>query len=130
MIEDFLPAMLGVRREEVTETLFRRITWGVNQAGIGIPDPTHTTPSNFDTLEHYCEFLTEYLMGVEELNLRAHKNKMREGNESGRERGVYRQEGGNGFLEGNCRKEGQTEYGMRLRGWWVDHRPTQFSGWD
>ena len=30
LIEDFLHALLGVNREEVTGSLFRRINWGVN----------------------------------------------------------------------------------------------------
>ena len=37
--DNFLPYLLGVRREEVTDYPHKRITWGVNQAGIGIPDP-------------------------------------------------------------------------------------------
>ena len=49
LIEDFLPALLGVNREEVTKSLFRRITCGVNRASIGIPDPTNTSPDNFET---------------------------------------------------------------------------------
>ena len=44
------PTLLGVRIEEFTYSLYKRITWGVNQAGIGIPDPTQTSPANFETL--------------------------------------------------------------------------------
>ena len=44
--ENFTPDLLGVRREEVTESLCKRITWGVKWLGIGIPYPTHTTPTN------------------------------------------------------------------------------------
>ena len=54
LIEDFIPALLGVNREEVTGSLFRRITWGVNRARIGIPDPTNTSPDNFETSYHCC----------------------------------------------------------------------------
>ena len=45
----FLPDLLGVTGEEVTNSLNNRITWGVKRAGIGISDPTHTVPANFET---------------------------------------------------------------------------------
>ena len=46
---NLLPALLGGRREEVTESLCRRIDLGMKWAGTGIPDPTQTPPTNFDT---------------------------------------------------------------------------------
>ena len=48
MGEDFLLDLLGSRREEVIESLRKRITWGVKRAGIGIPDPTQTAAANFE----------------------------------------------------------------------------------
>ena len=45
---DFLPDLLGKTIEEVTDYLHKRITWGMKWAGIGIPEPTYTVPTNFE----------------------------------------------------------------------------------
>ena len=58
--DEFLPSLLCIRTEEVTDCLHKRITWDMKRAGIGIPDPTHTAPTNFETSEHYCEVLTSH----------------------------------------------------------------------
>ena len=47
--DDFLPDLLGGRRDEVTDSLYKRINWGVKRAGIWIPYPTQNTLTNFDT---------------------------------------------------------------------------------
>ena len=45
------------RREDINYFLLKRIIWGVKWAGIGIPDPTQTTPTNSETTEHFFEVL-------------------------------------------------------------------------
>ena len=55
----------------------------MKREGIGIPDPAHTAPANFDMSEQLCEFLTKYLLNGEELDLRSHANQLRECNEVG-----------------------------------------------
>ena len=41
--------MDSVRREYINDFLLKIIIWGVKWAGIGIPDPTQTTPTNLET---------------------------------------------------------------------------------
>ena len=57
--DDFLLDLLWSSIEEAIELLCKWITWGVNLAGIGIPDPTQITPTNFETLEQFCEIITD-----------------------------------------------------------------------
>ena len=56
--------MDSVRREYINDFLLKSIIWGVKWAYIGIPDPTHTTPTKFKTPEHFCEVLTTYLINA------------------------------------------------------------------
>ena len=75
--DDFLTALLGSRREEFTNSLRKLITWGEKKVCIGISKPTHTTPVNFEMLEHCCEVITTYLLNGESLYLRAQATRMR-----------------------------------------------------
>ena len=61
----------------------------MKREGIGIPYPTQTAPANFDTSEHCCEVLTEYMINGEALYLRSHTNQVW-GVEAGRDSRVYR----------------------------------------
>ena len=49
--EEFLRDLFGGNREDVTESLYICIAWGVNRALICILDPTQTAPANFYTSE-------------------------------------------------------------------------------
>ena len=49
---EFILDLLGFRREEVTDSLHKSITWGVKWAVIGISKLTQTTTTNFKTSEH------------------------------------------------------------------------------
>ena len=42
----------------------------MNQADIGIPDPTQTAPTKFEMLDKCCEVLTQSLLNREALDLR------------------------------------------------------------
>ena len=90
---DFFPDMLGERIEEITDFLHKQITWAVKQAGIGIPDPNQTVPTNFETLEHCYEILTPSTTNGEALNLRAHTSQVRKGRDVGMDSRVNRDEG-------------------------------------
>ena len=50
--DEVLPDLLRVSREEVAESIRKRITWGVKRTGLEVPYPTHNVPANFETLEH------------------------------------------------------------------------------
>ena len=41
--DKFLPDLLGGMKEKVSDLLCNSITWGVNRAGVWIPDPTQTS---------------------------------------------------------------------------------------
>ena len=47
--DNILLDLLGVNIEEVADLLSKIITWGMKLAGIGIPYPTQTAPTNFKT---------------------------------------------------------------------------------
>ena len=49
MRDNILLDLLGVNIEEVADLLSKIITWGMKLAGIGIPYPTQTAPTNFKT---------------------------------------------------------------------------------
>ena len=59
LTENFIASLLGGWREDVIDYLRKRITWGMKRAGIRIPDPTHTSPKNFETSKKYCEVITD-----------------------------------------------------------------------
>ena len=69
---NFLSSLLGGRREEVANSLHKRITWGVKREGIGILYPTQTAPAIFETSYHLCEFISTSLLNGEALYLRSH----------------------------------------------------------
>ena len=60
---------------------------------IGIPYSTQTTSTNFETSGHCCEVLTASTLNVEALDLRSHANQVKEVQETGQERRLYREEG-------------------------------------
>ena len=90
MRDDFILDLLGGSIEEVTDSLCKRITWGVKRADIGIPDPTRIAPVNFEMTEQYYEILTYSLLNGEVLDLRSHSTQVREERETGRESIVYK----------------------------------------
>ena len=90
--DDFLPALIGGRREEVTDSLRKRITWGVERKGIGIPYPTQTAPENFEMAEHCCEVLPDSLLNREAMDFISHSTQVKEGREAGQERRADRKE--------------------------------------
>ena len=68
--DGFLPDLLEVSIEEVTDSLHKRNTWGAKRMGIEIPDPTQTAPTKFEMLDKCCEVLTQSLLNREALDLR------------------------------------------------------------
>ena len=66
----------------------------MKRAGIGIPYPTQTSPTNFYMLDQCCEVLTASLLNGEALDIRTYNTQVREGNEAGQERRLDRDEGG------------------------------------
>ena len=81
---NFFLSLLGLIREEFTDSLRKRITWGANWAVIGILDPTQSTPTNFEISEHFCGVSTDSLINGEALDIRAQVTQVREGREVGR----------------------------------------------
>ena len=75
--DGFLPDLLEVSIEEVTDSLHKRNTWGAKRMGIEIPDPTQTAPTNFEMLEHFCDLLPTYIFNREELDIMAHATQVR-----------------------------------------------------
>ena len=92
MRDDFLPYLIEGRREDVTYSLHKRITWDVNRSGIGIPYPTQNTLANIYTPEHCSEVITDSLLSRKALDLIAHATQVKEGRETGRGRRVDREE--------------------------------------
>ena len=89
--DGFLLVLLGTRIENATGYLCKCITWGVKGVGIGIPDPTQTSPENFDTSDHCYDVLTASMISGEELDTRKHENQVREGRNAVQERRVHRE---------------------------------------
>ena len=75
--DTFLPELMGGRREEVTDSLHKKISWGVKRKVIGIPDPTQTTPDNFEMVEHCCEILTDSLLNIEAMDIISHTTQVK-----------------------------------------------------
>ena len=62
---------------------------GVKWVGIGILDTTHTTTTNFEMSDYFCEILTNYLV----LDIRSQTTQVRERGEVGQDRRVYNEGG-------------------------------------
>ena len=58
---------------------------------IGILDPNHTTPVNFETLNNYYEVFTDSLLNVEVLDLKEHATSVGYERDVGQERRVDRE---------------------------------------
>ena len=78
-----LLALPGFITGEVTYTRYKLTTWGLKQACVGVPDPTHTSPTNFDMPEHFCGVLITSMINGVVIDIRPHATHVREGHESG-----------------------------------------------
>ena len=81
--EKVLLDLLGFRREEISNSLCKQITWRLKWVGIGITDPIQNAPSKFEMLEHCCVVLNSSLLNREALDLKSQANQTREGHEAG-----------------------------------------------